>query len=247
MQPEIEEKLLAINREFYQTFADAFANSRRQPQPGTFQLLKTVGFNQPVVDLGCGNGALADALHNRGHRGPYFGLDYSAGLLERAKQDCSHPHTEFIQADLAQPNWSDALPDRRFPWVFALALLHHIPGEQRRQDWAGHLQQILTDDGSVGISVWNFSAEKRWRERVLPWSTVGLSADQVDEGDALLDWRRNGHGLRYVHQFQVEELTSLAANAGFRVVKQFDIGGESGHLNRLQLWQRRSSRKQRAF
>lgn len=245
MQADVEEKLLAINREFYQTFADAFADSRSQPRPGTSELLSDVGPEQPVIDLGCGNGALADALYKRGHVGFYLGLDYSHGLLQRAQQDCRHQNAEFHLADLAQPNWADSVGNRRFPWAFSLALLHHIPGAQRRQEWAGQLQQILTQDAQVGVSVWNFPVEERWRQRVLPWTTVGLRPDQVEPGDALLDWRRDGHGLRYVHHLNVDELQRLAQTAGCRVVQQFESGGRSGQLNRLQLWQRQHKAEDR--
>jgi hypothetical protein len=30
---------------------------------------------------------------------------------------------------------------------------------------------------------------------------VGLSANDVDPGDYLLDWRSGGEGLRYIHHF----------------------------------------------
>ena len=58
----------------------------------------------------------------------------------------------------------------------------------------------------------------------------------MDEGDYLLDWKRGGEGLRYVHQFSEEELGGLAEDAGFRVVESFYSDGESGRLGLYQVW-----------
>jgi SAM-dependent methyltransferase len=179
---------------------------------------------------------LAQALHERGHHGPYTGVDYSAQLLAWAQEHNSHPQARFIQLDLSQPGWTASF-ERTFDWIAALGVVHHIPGSERRQQWARQLRPLLKVDGRILISVWNFPAESRYWDRVLPWARLDLSQDEVDPGDTLLDWRRGGHGLRYLHHFEHDELAALAAAAGCVVVKQAEAGGESGQLNRLQLWQ----------
>ena len=72
----------------------------------------------------------------------------------------------------------------------------------------------------------------------MPWSTVGINEENLDEGDVLLDWRAGETlGLRYVHTFAEDELTQLAKDGGFRVVDNFYSDGKSGDLALYQIWQ----------
>ncbi|MFP3855053.1 MAG: class I SAM-dependent methyltransferase [Anaerolineales bacterium] len=239
MRPNIEHQLLSLNRGFYQTFAEPFAESRNRPQPGVEHFLSRVGSLQPVLDLGCGNGSLALALWESGHRAAYLGFDNSESLLDWAREHCRHANAEFKLADLAKAGWVSQVPSIDFQWIFVLAVLHHLPGYQRRLDWAKALGTILAPQNHVVISVWNFPAEARWRDRVVPWSEIGLEEKDVETGDALLDWRRGGRGLRYVHHFNPAELAKLADEADCEVVEQQKAGGQSGQLNLLQLWRAR--------
>ncbi len=77
-------------------------------------------------------------------------------------------------------------------------------------------------------SNWQFLNSPRLRKRIQPWTRAGLTADQVDPGDYLLDWRRGGEGLRYVHHFSPEELAELAAETGFRVIDDVLVGWRRG-------------------
>ena len=85
-------------------------------------------------------------------------------------------------------------------------------------------------------SNWQFLNSPRWRARIQPWERVGLSADDVDPDDYLLDWRRGGEGLRYVHHFTQAELARLAEEAGFEVVETFESDGAEGNLGLYQIW-----------
>jgi hypothetical protein len=74
------------------------------------------------------------------------------------------------------------------------------------------------------------------KARIQLWSRIGLSDDEVDEGDYLLDWRSGGEGLRYAHHFSAEELLRLAGQAGMRVSESFLSDGENGRLGLYQIW-----------
>jgi hypothetical protein len=76
----------------------------------------------------------------------------------------------------------------------------------------------------------------RWRERVQPWERIEMSAAEVEPGDALLDWRSGGFGLRYVHLFSEEELAWLAQKTGYTVIDTFFSDGEGGKLGLYQIW-----------
>jgi SAM-dependent methyltransferase len=232
VESRIERLLLELNREFYQSLAEPFADSRPKPQPGVDKELIRVQPEQSVLDLGCGHGALV--LHGQGHRGPYLGLDSTPALLAQAQASVEHQAARFEQVDLAEPGWSEAV--EKVDWVFCLATLHHLPGTRRRA-WAGELPVCLRPETQVVVSVWNFVAEERWRQRVQAWSEVGLEDGQVDVGDYLLDWRRGGRGLRYVHHFNEDELAELATAAGCQVTATHYAGGRSGRLNLIQRWQ----------
>lgn len=237
MRLDVQLRLLSLNREFYQTFAVDFAASRHRPQPGVPELLARINDQDPILDLGCGNGSLAKALFDNGHQGTYLGLDNSPGLLSWAQDHNEHAEARYRFADLAKPGWSKDLNQGSFKWIFILAVLHHIPGTGRRLQFARELKPLMATNATVVVSVWNFPAEPRFRQRILPWSTLGLSDAELDAGDALLDWRRGGRGLRYVHHFDEAELKQLATTAGCRLVEEHKAGGSSGELNWVQLWQ----------
>lgn len=229
--------MLELNRAFYQRFATAFAETRGRPQPGVLECLSPLGLRESLLDLGCGNGNLAAALADRGHEGLYVGLDFSVQLLEAARSSVEHPSATFEKADLAEPGWSEGLGSP-FDWICLLAVAHHIPGGRRRQRLAREAAAQLRPGGRLLVSVWNFMEEPHLAERVVPWSEADLSEGQVDPGDYLLDWRRGGRGLRYVHLFSPEELAALAGSAGLDLVETRFAGGDSGRLNLLQVWRR---------
>jgi hypothetical protein len=95
----------------------------------------------------------------------------------------------------------------------------------------------MAPGGRLTLSVWNFLASPRLRRRILPWREAGLAEGELDPGDYLLDWRRGGRGLRYVHHFTEPELDGLAAATGFGVADGYLSDGESGVLGRYQVWE----------
>ncbi|MCL4257950.1 MAG: class I SAM-dependent methyltransferase [Anaerolineales bacterium] len=199
-----------------------------------------------ILDLGCGNGGVAAQLAASGHQGSYVGLDFSEGLLQAARQRlASHPGypAEFMQADLSG-DWMRHFAAREFDVVFAFAVLHHIPGRELRLAFLRQVRAVLKAGGSETRpyegcfihSNWQFMRSPKLAARMQPWAAAGLDESQVDPGDYLLDWRRGGAGLRYVHQFSEEELAGLAAEAGFRVHEVFYSDGSTGDLGLYSVW-----------
>lgn len=242
-----ERQLLDINRQFYQTFAAEFSQTRQRLQPGVKSVLERLPSGADLLDLGCGNGELWRFLMKRGHQGRYVGLDFSPGLLQAASTpDSVHQayrrQATFIQADLAGPDWDQAVRsvagEARFDYVLAFAVFHHIPGEARRRSILGKVHRLLAPKGRLIHSEWQFLNSPRLRERIQPWEAAGLSPDAVDEGDYLLDWRQGGYGLRYVHHFNEAELEEAARRSGFQVLETFYSDGEGGRLGLYQIWQK---------
>jgi len=235
MDEQIAARLLRLNREFYQTFAHPFIETRKRLQPGVMRILEGVDPAEGILDLGCGSGEAARELARRGHRGRYTGLDLSAELLAAAEDDQPHPQASFVLADLADPGWYSGLSGP-FERIFAFAVLHHIPGDALRLRLMHDIRALLGLSGSLTLSVWDFMASERLRARVVPWEAIGLQEGDVDRCDYLLDWRRGGEGLRYVHHFSENELADLAEQAGFSVEAGFRSDGEGGRLGLYQVW-----------
>lgn len=237
MDDHIITKLIDLNRTFYQTFAEEFSSTRQRLQPGVIRVLDLVSTLDSILELGCGNGELAKALIARGHQGIYTGIDSNQSLLEIAR-DQSSPAVDFLERDLSDPNWDQNLPKNAFNFVFAFAVLHHLPGQALREQILSKTRDLLEEDGNFIHSEWQFLNSTRLKERIQPWEAVGMQSNQVDPGDYLLDWRHGGVGLRYVHLFSQAELETLATQAGFKISKTFSSDGEGGNLGLYQIWKR---------
>ncbi|MFM8322387.1 MAG: class I SAM-dependent methyltransferase [Chloroflexota bacterium] len=233
-------QLVELNRQFYQTFARSFSATRQRLQPGVWRIVEELPAGAAVLDLGCGNGELGRVLLGRGHTAGYTGVDFAPALLDARRESAGAPPgtLEFVEADLAAPGWQAALPGRRFAVITLFAVLHHLPGAAARQALLDGAGQLLLPGGRLELSCWQFLNSPRLRQRIQPWQAAGIDPATVDPGDYLLDWRQDGAGLRYVHHFDDQELTGLAAAAGFQVSRRFHADGEGGQLSIYHTWQR---------
>lgn len=251
------QRLVDINRQFYQSFALQFSKTRQRIQPGVHKILEVVPPDARLLDLGCGNGELWRTLVQHGFTGTYIGLDYSPGLLSEARKfppdflEEASPAKKpvFIQSDLTSADWDAALtaltPDSdtdqlsiplRFDFIFIFAVLHHIPGNDLRRGILEKSKSHLRSGGQIVLSVWQFLNSERFQDRIQPWEKVGLKAEDVDPGDYLLDWREGGEGLRYVHHFTQDELADLAYHTSFSIQQTFLSDGHEGNLGLYQVW-----------
>jgi tRNA (uracil-5-)-methyltransferase TRM9 len=241
MHADIADRLIKLNKQFYQTFAFQFAATRQRLQPGVVRILENIPPNALILDLGCGNGELARQLVQSGHQGQYLGLDFSQELLDVARAGCPDaPKVNFAQADLSNPDWDSQfpIPVTQFPIIFAFAALHHLPSRELHFKTFRKIHTMLPVGGRFIHSNWQFLNSQRLKARVQPWEVIGLSRSQIDSGDYLLDWRRGGYGVRYVHQFDEAELIALAGEAGFEVRESFTSDGQEGNLGLYQVWEK---------
>ena len=88
------------------------------------------------------------------------------------------------------------------------------------------------------LSNWRFTESPRMSGRIQPWSALGLTTQDVDPHDHLLDWRRGGKALRYVHQFDEPELNGLASANGFEVIESFHSDGADRESSLYQVWRK---------
>jgi SAM-dependent methyltransferase len=238
VEPEIISHLLDLNHRFYQSFALQFSETRQRIQPGVSRVLETMSPGKRLLDLGCGNGEIGKVLTRRDFQGEYVGVDSSAELLLQAKENIpAQLNATLIQADLTAPRWERKIPAGQYDLIFAFAVLHHLPGMTLRLRLVKKIRALIDSEGCFVHSDWQFLNSSRLRERIQDWSKAGLKPDDVDPGDYLLDWRRGGFGLRYVHHFKLEELEHLASESKFTIIKTFYSDGETGDLGLYQIWQ----------
>jgi len=247
MQASTAARLLSLNRQFYQTFGQAFTETRRRIQPGVRRVLDIIPASGRWLDLGCGPGALAVEWARQKRQGEYLGVDFSAQLLQEARQavrGMAVPGLQihFLPADLSIPGWEKAAPGQPFDGVLAFAVLHHLPGAGLRRQVLRQVHELLGPEGWFIHSEWQFQYSARLMARRLPWDRIGLQNEDLEEGDTLLDWRRalpgqvEQAGLRYVHLFSRPELADLAAQSGFAVEQEFESDGEGARLGLYQVW-----------
>jgi tRNA (uracil-5-)-methyltransferase TRM9 len=233
---DIARRLTDLNRAFYQTFAASFAATRGRVQPGARRLLARAAPDSAVLDLGCGNGNAARWLESHGHRGSYLGLDFSPELLAIARAGKYSFPAVFRTADFLGQEWHRAIPEASSGFLLAFAVLHHIPSEPGRVSFLSACQRLLAPNGQLFLSNWQFLRSEKLRARIVPWSGIGLKDSDVDAGDYLVDWRRDGRGPRYVHVIGAEERLRLAARAGFTETEFFESDGEGGRLSDYAVW-----------
>lgn len=241
MNTATAEALLAINRAFYARFARQFALSRSLDQPGLLRLLGYLPARGRLLDVGCGHGRLASLLNRQEWPGTYVGVDSSAELLTIARREAVElaMPAVFVEADVTAAGWQERLPAGPFEAIVALAILHHVPSWQRRRDLLAQLADLLADDGVLALSTWQFHNEDRLRRKIVPWNSVGLAPEQVEPGDALIDWQRGGVGVRYCHLLDEAEVVELAQAAGLHVCEQYYADGRSKNLNLFAVLERR--------
>ena len=169
MQPEMVDKLLHLNQDFYATYARSFAATRHSVQPGVQRLLPQILQAEIVLDLGCGNGNLAELLMSEGFQGSYFGIDENAFFLEQgqtATQDAASGSFTFRQGSLANAEWLDLIDEADA--ICSFAALHHLPGENLHRQMFSAVSRMLSPKGCFYLSCWQVLGNQRLESRVVP-------------------------------------------------------------------------------
>ena len=242
MQPEMVQKLLRLNQEFYATYAQSFAATRHSVQPGVQRLLPQIMQADMVLDLGCGNGNLAELLKSEGFCGSYFGIDENIYFLEQAAaatQDAASGSYIFWQGSLATFDWLDAVD--RADAICSFATLHHLPGNDVHQQIFASISSKLHPNGRFFLSCWQVLGNQRLEKHLVPWNPTEISAESLEKTDLLMDWRADPGKpakLRYVHNFTPSELRALGESQGLILQEEFFSDGKEGNLGLYQVWQK---------
>ena len=250
MNRQIQETLLALNRDFYESVAPHFDATRRGWTPGLRAILPHLrAFGKEklaLLDVGCGNGRFARLLAHEGIAASYTGVDGNQALLQLGREGARNlvgVDCHFTRADLADPFWSDTLTGQREPgsgsltiaeppqydFVLCLATMQHLPGYALRLRLLNDLCRLSA--GPVILSFWQFLSSERFRAKLIEPEEAGVVSSELEPGDAFLPWRQGVEAVRYVHQVDRPELSQLAADAGMSVVRTFCADGKETNLN----------------
>lgn len=209
MKQKTAEKILELVQRNYQEIAKGFDLTRRKELwPEIREFAQSIEDGARVLDVGCGNGRLLEAL--KGKKVDYLGLDNSSELIKIARR--TYPNQKFLIGDILNLS---AIKEKNFDYIFCLAVLPHIPGHSLRVKALHNLNDKLGVDGRLIVSVWNFwkrSSKKKYRRLLLAATLKKLRGrSELDFGDLIFPWRgqEGMNSLRYYHAFTKLGLRSL--------------------------------------
>jgi len=270
MDQQTQKNLLDLVKRNYEEIAEDFdATRKKYLWPELLKLADMVKNGDRVLDVGCGNGRLIEAFRNK--KISYLGVDNSEKLIEAAQRNIQPViasdrrergnlrlealDQRLLHRDYAPRNDNnsyafknvdilelDKLPEKDFNYVFCVAVLHHLPGEDLRLQALRQMKNKLSPDGKIILTVWNLWSQPKFLKLILKTflekilRNLGLMSRRCgrdpdfalrtsgDFGDILFDWK-NSQGerisQRYYHAFTSQELKKLAVNTGLKIEKLY--------------------------
>ncbi len=214
-------KALAIVRQMsriYNTIAKEWDVSRFEPSGIKMRMIKGVKTEMKTLDLGCGNGLMANAIMNQG--GYYTGVDISKKLIEL----CKKKYASYIKTKQAEFVVADAMKlpfkNNYFDFAISISVMHHIPSDELRQKFMNELFRVLKNGATAKIDNWNLLEDWARNKFNIEKQLKNIKPGH-DAGDVYVGWKATGKKdyPRYIHIFSDSELRALARNAGFKNIK----------------------------
>lgn len=234
MNKKTVEKLLALNKAFYEKAGVSFSRTRNYGWPGWKIVLQDFKSKQldinNVLDLACGNGRFFASLNKFYPEASYIGVDDSEILLHEAELTYHDKNVSWINQDVLK----GIDINEKFDLVCAFGFLHHIPSFELRNTFLLNAAGQLSGSGYLVISLWDFLGKKyeqrNTQDELL--KEVGISADELESHDFILDWRSQARALRYAHAYDDDEIEELLDVSGLTLEKEFYADGRDGKSNR---------------
>lgn len=227
MNTQIQQKLIKLNKIFYERNAQSFSDTRQYWWKGWKELVKyfdELNFNPiSILDLGCGNGRFGEFIKERYPGIEYTGIDFSSELIKKSENDIGN----FQVVNITDLEAIKTLG--QYDLVVMMAVLHHIPSRKLRSEIIDELYNHLKPDGMMVMTFWQFMNDKTLSDKVVPWSELEIDEDALEDGDKLLSWGGDKTNLRYCHNFSKQEQVEYLSDKN--VVGKFEADGKTGQLN----------------
>lgn len=222
MNKQTQQNLLNLVKNNYEKIADQFNQTRQKHlEPLWSELVKaakSIESGSKIFDIGCGNGRLIKAFF--GKQINYLGVDNNKNLIEAAKKN--FPDYNFQIGDILDLG---KIPDMDFDYVFCIAVLHHLPGEELQIKALKQIKNKLVKNGKAVITVWNMWSQKRFFKLIWKYYFLKLfKKNKMDFGDILFDWKNSkGENIsqRYYHAFTAGKLRSVIKKSGLKIEKLY--------------------------
>jgi SAM-dependent methyltransferase len=237
MKQENTEKILAQTRDIYNAIASDFSDTRGKWWQGFGSFNKYVQPGDRVLDLGCGNGRMAEIFADS--QIEYLGIDNSEELIKIAKaRFADKPWANFMVGDALSITPGLTRNDK-YDLVLLIAVLHHIPTRTLRLQVLKNIYNSLQPGGRLVTSNWNLWQVSGEKKKFRYWRYLFNYREKIKCGiwglsDALVPWKpMKEDNLRYVHSFLSGELKRLLKQAGFKIEK---IGFEDQKGNKATIF-----------
>ena len=202
-----------LNRDFYSKNNESFDKSRKDNfWKGFENVKKYLKYGQRILDLGCGNGRFLEFLIKNNSNFNYLGVDNSADFITKDTQ--KYPSYKFLELDLVSN--LDQITNK-YDLVIVFGVTHHIPSYEYRKEWFQKLEGILSSEGILVLSFWDFNRDKADKE-------FKPERYQVEKNDFFLGWKGDFLCHRYCHLFdqeEIEEIKKILSN--LRVLEEYSL------------------------
>ncbi len=194
-------KIQTAVAEFYETHGANFAQTRGRGW-GVMKLVReAVQPGMTLVDVGAGNGRLADAVSKDVR---YIGIEPSSTLRAASTDRLAARGNAEMQAG-GFPNL--AMADGLSDVTACFAVLHHIPTRRAQCVAIAELARITKPGGIAVVTAWNLRGRrmKAWKTWLAAWVRLPM-VNGGECGDVWIPWASNGTtGQRFVHAFTLGE------------------------------------------
>jgi ubiquinone/menaquinone biosynthesis C-methylase UbiE len=217
MDRETAQQLIKETTENYNTISEHFSKTRKAQWYSVSALIEQyISPGQTVLDLGCGNGRIADLTSEIKAR--YTGMDVAPQMIEIAKQ--LHPDLPFAVGSIVETGFADA----SFDHVLMIASFHHVPSHEMRVEALQEVYRILKPGGIVIMSNWNLHQWIFLRQRLRTNIQKLFGHHHRDYNDLLIPWKSSlgeQKADRYYHSFTKKEMEGLVGATNFRILDHF--------------------------